>query len=403
MFTYDHTACMYSSLSLLQCMLAGRHHGYQALGRKPQLLQRIALGLRSCNQDDSLSSDSSSQDTNVLRAGSPDLLVLDLEEQKQIMDWYSVSTERSASVDGPRSEVSDRSTAPSDVTTDFFQTLDWSQTQHTAQHSASPVPPPVPAHRHSPVPPVPPARGVRQAADPFTAVTTSTSSSRSVSNPRGMETFETYDGIRIHQSKEDPDADMYRFDSDKETPILNASSPCGVTSEFDLLGLGESSAPPPAPPTTAPGELAKPVLDPFFDLINDNWSAPLESTGTAATTAPTAAAAPPHAATTDALLGEWSGTSNLLNVGNPSSIHRNVSAPVFQPSSSNFDPFAEFLSQSTSNPASAQESASNSGSTTPMPSRPNYSRTAFENMNSGTTAPKAKVTGDAFGDLLSSH
>lgn len=48
--------------------------------------------------------------------------------------------------------------------------------------------------------------------------------------------------------------------------------------------------------------------------------------------------------------------ADLLTATSSFSIHRNVSAPAFQPSSANFDPFAEFLSQSASSPSSAQGS-----------------------------------------------
>ncbi|RCN32535.1 hypothetical protein ANCCAN_21665, partial [Ancylostoma caninum] len=88
---------------------------------------QIALGLRVISQDDSLKADTSSQD-NVLRAGSPDLLVLDFDEQKQIMDWYSMSSEASASAEAGRSDIS--SDVPATSTSDFFETLDWSQAQH---------------------------------------------------------------------------------------------------------------------------------------------------------------------------------------------------------------------------------------------------------------------------------
>ncbi|WKY14692.1 hypothetical protein Q1695_000318 [Nippostrongylus brasiliensis] len=366
---------------------------------------RIAIGLRAISQDDSLRGDPSSMDSNVLRAGSPDLLVLDFEEQKQIMDWYSISTERSASTDAVRSEISsDVSHVPSEATSDFFQTLDWSQAQHAQQ--SQPIP--SMSSRTTPPPPVPPHRGPAQLANPFEAFTSSDSQlpeisstsgpNRGVSRPHGMETAEMYErqaGIRVREHAEDPDADKYRFDCEKETPILSAfTPPCGVHSEFDLLDLGEFSGRPaaaPPPTATAASDSVPALVDPFADLIQDNWTAP-------------APAPPPVPAvhTTGDLLGEWSSSSNLLGASTSSSIHRNVSAPAFQPSSGNFDPFAEFLSQSASNPTSTQASASNSGSTTPMPSRPNYSRSAFENINSSTTS-KPKVAGDVFGDILSSQ
>ncbi|VDO04789.1 unnamed protein product [Haemonchus placei] len=62
---------------------------------------------------------------------------------------------------------------PSDVTTDFFQTLDWSQVQNHVKNAApSPVPPSNPPHRSPSASSLPPPRGEGQAADPFALFTT---------------------------------------------------------------------------------------------------------------------------------------------------------------------------------------------------------------------------------------
>ena len=82
-------------------------------------------------------------------------------------------------------------------------------------------------------------------------------------------------------------------------------------------------------------------------------------------------------------------------------MHRNVSAPSFaQSGGSSLDPFAEFMnSTARSNPNSGGSSAVN----TPKQSRPNYSRAAFDSLNSSNTSAKSKVTPNAFEDLLSGH
>ncbi|KIH69063.1 hypothetical protein ANCDUO_00590 [Ancylostoma duodenale] len=233
-----------------RCMLAGRHHGYQALGQKPHFLQRIALGLRVISQDDSLKADTSSQD-NVLRAGSPDLLVLDFDEQKQIMDWYSMSSEASASAEAGRSDIS--SDVPASSTSDFFETLDWSQAQHA--NAAQPPPPPPPPHGPKP-PPRDHHHAVDRPTDPFAVLNTESTQSTQVSSPSsrsfssrppvrsGMDAAEAYErqaGIRVTHIA-DPDSEHYRFDCEKETPILSAfTPPCGQASEFDLLDLGSTA------------------------------------------------------------------------------------------------------------------------------------------------------------------
>ncbi|CAJ0610271.1 unnamed protein product [Cylicocyclus nassatus] len=368
---------------LLQCMLAGRHHGYQALGQKPHIFQRIALGLRIIS-DDSLSYDSSTQEPDVLRAGSPDLLVLDFEEQKQIMDWYSMSSEASASMEAGRSEISsDASQIPVTSSSDFFETLEWTERQQV--NAARPPPPPPPVIHEKPHVTDPNLFSILQSERTQTTGVSSPSS-RSNSSRLPMqsgadiaEAYERQAGIRVSHVA-DPDADQYRFDCEKETPILSAfTPPCAPVSEFDLLDLGSSG-----PSNTDATQARSP--DPFSDLLKDSWSVP------------TAPAAP----NTDDLLGDW--TAPTLGAGNPSAIHRNVSAPAFQPTSATtIDPFAEFLSQSASNPTSTQASTSNSGCNTPKPARPNYSRTAFEGLNNTNTTGKAKVSSDTFGDLLSSQ
>ncbi|KHJ99627.1 DnaJ domain protein [Oesophagostomum dentatum] len=316
------------------------------------------------------------------------------------MDWYSVSSEASISADAVRSDISsDVSQVPATSSSDFFETLDWTQ----AQQANAAQPPPPPPH----APPKLPPRDHHPTADPFSLLSTDKTQSPHVTSPSshgfsshppvrsGIDTAEAYErqaGIRVAHV-EDPDADQYRFDCEKETPILSAyTPPCASSSEFDLLDLNSSSdsskkEAAPAPPATTSDLLA--------DLLKGGL-----------TVSPPSDKPTTH---TDDLLGEWSGTSNLLSAGPQSAMHRNVSAPVFQPHSATFDPFAEFLSQSASNPTSgpskfflSYSSTCNSGSTTPKPSRPNYSRAAFENLNSNIGA-KPKVSSDTFGDLLSSQ
>ncbi|XGW34794.1 hypothetical protein V3C99_018649, partial [Haemonchus contortus] len=346
---------------------------------------RIALELRPIPHEDIFNTPKHS---DVRRSGSPELLVLDYDEQKRVMCWRSTSTNTSASVVAAQYERSEMFRLPSDVTTDFFQTLDWSQVQNHVEHAApSPVPPSLPPHRCPPASSLPHPRGEGQAADPFTLLTTSsdnqpaslsmvTSSSWSIPRPLV--------GLRTQQQK-DANAGYHQFDYGKETPILSAfTPPCAISNDSDLLDLGELPE-----LSVVPGQA---VVDPLSNSNKNNWTTP---SATALVTA--SEAGPCSAHQTNGNLFDLSNISTSL------SIHRNVSAPAFQQNSKDIDPFAEFLSQSASNPVSAQALTFNSESTTPMPSRPNYSRTAFDNLNSSTTVEKAKVTGDVFGDLLTSH
>ncbi|CAI4221556.1 unnamed protein product [Auanema sp. JU1783] len=195
------------------------------------------------------------------------------------------------------------------------------------------------------------------------------------------EAYERMYGIRVGKEEEDDDADKYKFDYEKETPILGApsSKPKPPTAEFDLLDLGAK------PSTTVLNTQPAPVVD---DPFGDFFSAP--STTTLNAKAPE-----------QDLFGDW--TNSTTDTTQP--MHRNVSAPSFnQNSAPAIDPFADFLNAplSSSQPGSKQGSASNSGTSTPKPVRPNYSRSAFETINN-VGGVKPKVTADAFGDLLSSQ
>nr|CDJ81412.1 Heat shock protein DnaJ domain containing protein [Haemonchus contortus] len=246
----------------------------------------------------------------------------------------------------------------------------------------------------------------------------------------GCQPDESQLGLRVQQHTEEMHTDGCQPDYEKETPILSASTPpCEITNDFDLLDLGESSAPVASEPLVVP---CQPVVDPFSNLIEDNRPTPSATPFATASEdllsnahqmndnlvdlldiGPSSpihrnVSAPAFQESSKNLdpLAEFLSAGNetdLLNISASSSFHRNDSAPAFQENTKNLDPFAEFLSQSESNPVSAQASARNSGSTTPIPSRPNYSRTAFDNLKSSTTTSKAKKTGDVFEDLLSSH
>ncbi|KAJ1357311.1 hypothetical protein KIN20_015437 [Parelaphostrongylus tenuis] len=339
---------------------------------------RIALGLRVLSNDDG-GKVSSPKISSILRPGSPSLLVINSEEEKQIMDWYGVSTEPIVTVENDRHGLSsDDHHRKSDLKSDFFETLDWSQAQ---QEDSTPSKSTQSAHERSK-----PEKHSNSSSNfglmttrsvqPTVSSDTSRENGRRSQHPRtGVDAAEGRQaGIHIERVV-DPYSDHCHYDSDKETPILTASTPPqALVKEFDLLGLGTSE---PAPKTEH---------DPLSDFLKDTC---LRSS------IPTV-----H---TDNLLDELCDSSRMVSPEKTPFMHRNVSAPVFQPDATvTFDPFAEFLSQSTSNPPSTQASAPSSCSTTPKPARPNYSRSAFESLNTNASV-KTKVPGDAFGDLLSSQ
>ncbi|CAJ0576733.1 unnamed protein product, partial [Mesorhabditis spiculigera] len=180
-------------------------------------------------------------------------------------------------------------------------------------------------------------------------------------------------------------------DPEDETPIFHDETyapmpgPAKAADDFDLLGLSDhnggvaaSSKPSTSPANTNP-------FDPFGDLLGGG------------------AAAPSHSQPQ-----MTSGKTDLLDWGPAAQptqpIHRNSSAPAFKPQPAAFDPFADFMASSTSKPASGPNSGRNTPSTQqqqqPQAARPNYSRSAFEDLNA---KPKAKPGAANFDDLLSGH
>ncbi|VDK63080.1 unnamed protein product [Cylicostephanus goldi] len=142
-----------------------------------------------------------------------------------------------------RSEISsDASQIPVTSSSDFFETLEWTERQQAA---ARPPPPP-PPHEAKPHVTDPNLFSILQSERTQTTGVSSPSSRSNSSRPpmhSGADVAEAYErhaGIRVSHVA-DPDADQYKFDYEKETPILSAfTPPCAPVSEFDLLDLGSS-------------------------------------------------------------------------------------------------------------------------------------------------------------------
>uniref|UniRef100_A0A1I7XUY3 C2 tensin-type domain-containing protein n=1 Tax=Heterorhabditis bacteriophora TaxID=37862 RepID=A0A1I7XUY3_HETBA len=346
----------------------------QALGHKPAFFHRVVLGLKIGAHDRGFSNEIGepsaflAYDTDSV---SSRYLVENEEELDHIKCNFGFGS--SSSQELPRStflssEV-DSAHCFQKPTAAFFDTLDWGQSTVCDHNSPQDISP----SEHT----------LRQPVQDHTLIPLSTIPNKPTEMNKA-EAYERMHGIRVVKEVEDADADYFKFDCEKskETPILGTPSPVQVPppiEEFDLLGL-ESG-------TTRPKSSTTVNLDPFCDFMS--------STSVFKT--------PVHANTGGDLLGDWVNGTTLPSM--QPTIHRNVSAPTFQPPMLGvgiIDPLAEFLSQSASNPPSKQGSASNSGSTTPKPTRPNYSRAAFDQLNSNTNT-KPKLSAEAFGDLLSSQ
>ncbi|KAK0406926.1 hypothetical protein QR680_018892 [Steinernema hermaphroditum] len=236
----------------------------------------------------------------------------------------------------------------------FFAELDWNHQPHAQPQRPPPPSPPRAAPKPNLWDEAPLVAPMRNGGD--------------------AEYHERLAGIRITNEEEDDDADQYKFDYEKKAkPTPSKPSRNQVDDLLDFSSPTTNTVPAPSQPA---------AFDPFahFDA------------------APAA-----HPATTSA-------ADDLLGFGTHHGMSRNVSAPSFEaPKASAFDPFADFLA-SNSNSATGSStrlndissSAGNSGRATPT-TRPNYSRSNFDTMNSTSTGVKPKVTANAFDDLLSAQ